>query len=165
MITIFLSCFNMKIISCKHPFFVIGCRDDDGPAEKVLGQNISEIGYHLLSPWERSPLWITKTTHNVLMLRDSKTFEGGLPSSSSRIWGCLVISITPPANNSAIIGSLPRENVGLASSFLALARKLGMVMGVAFAEMVMVFRRPGVPSEQAKTFRPGSPRIDFCVIS
>ncbi len=45
-----------------------------------------------------------------------------------------------PANNSAIIGSLPKEEVGLASSFLALARNLGMVIGVAFAEMVIAFR-------------------------
>jgi hypothetical protein len=30
--------------------------------------------------------------------------------------------------------------VGLASSFLALARNLGLVIGVAFAEMVMAFK-------------------------
>ncbi len=47
-----------------------------------------------------------------------------------------------PANNSAIIGSLPKEQVGLAASFLALARNLGMVIGVAFAEMVINFRLP-----------------------
>jgi MFS family permease len=47
-----------------------------------------------------------------------------------------------PANNSAVIGSLPREKVGLASSFLVLARNLGIVIGVAFAEMVIAFRLP-----------------------
>jgi EmrB/QacA subfamily drug resistance transporter len=47
-----------------------------------------------------------------------------------------------PANNSAILGSLPKANVGVASSFLALARNLGMVIGVAFAEMVIAFRIP-----------------------
>lgn len=47
-----------------------------------------------------------------------------------------------PANNSAIIGSLPKANVGVASSFLALSRNLGMVIGVAFAEMVVAFRSP-----------------------
>ena len=52
------------------------------------------------------------------------------------------ISLFNPANNSAIIGSLPREKVGLASSFLALSRNLGMVIGVAFAEMVIAFRLP-----------------------
>jgi MFS family permease len=52
------------------------------------------------------------------------------------------ISLFNPANNSAIIGSLPKEKVGLASSFLALARNLGMVIGVAFAEMVIAFRLP-----------------------
>jgi MFS family permease len=60
------------------------------------------------------------------------------------------ISFFNPANNSAIIGSLPREKVGLASSFLALSRNLGMVMGVAFAEMVVAFRLPVVPLENAK---------------
>lgn len=50
-----------------------------------------------------------------------------------------------PANNSAIIGSLPKANVGLASSFLALARNLGMVIGVAFAEMVIACRIPATP--------------------
>lgn len=60
------------------------------------------------------------------------------------------ISFFNPANNSAIIGSLPREKVGLASSFLALSRNLGMVIGVAFAEMVVAFRLPVVPSGQAR---------------
>ncbi len=60
------------------------------------------------------------------------------------------ISFFNPSNNSAIIGSLPRERVGLASSFLALARNLGIVMGVAFAEMVIAFRLPAFP-ENVKT--------------
>ena len=60
------------------------------------------------------------------------------------------ISLFNPANNSAIIGSLPRESVGLASSFLALARNLGLVMGVAFAEMVIAFRLPAIPLESLK---------------
>lgn len=60
------------------------------------------------------------------------------------------ISFFNPANNSAIIGSLPREKVGLASSFLALSRNLGMVIGVAFAEMIVAFRLPVVPSGQAE---------------
>jgi MFS family permease len=52
------------------------------------------------------------------------------------------IALFNPANNSAIIGSLPKEKISLASSFLALSRNLGMVIGVAFAEMVIAFRRP-----------------------
>ncbi len=60
------------------------------------------------------------------------------------------ISFFNPANNSAIIGSLPREEVGLASSFLALSRNLGMVIGVAFAEMVVAFRLPALPLEKVK---------------
>lgn len=49
----------------------------------------------------------------------------------------LGLGLFNPANNSAILGSLPREMAGLASSFLALSRNLGMVIGVAFAEMVI----------------------------
>jgi EmrB/QacA subfamily drug resistance transporter len=60
------------------------------------------------------------------------------------------ISLFNPANNSAIIGSLPREKIGLASSFLALSRNLGMVIGVAFAEMVITFGLPISPLERAK---------------
>ena len=47
-----------------------------------------------------------------------------------------------PANNSAIIGSLSKEQIGLASSFMALSRNLGLVIGVAFAEMVIAFSSP-----------------------
>jgi EmrB/QacA subfamily drug resistance transporter len=61
------------------------------------------------------------------------------------------ISLFNPANNSAIIGSLPREKVGLASSFLALSRNLGLVIGVAFAEMVITLSLPASPLEGAKT--------------
>jgi len=61
------------------------------------------------------------------------------------------ISLFNPANNSAIIGSLPREKLGLASSFLALSRNLGMVIGVAFAEMVIAFSLPISSLEEAKT--------------
>jgi EmrB/QacA subfamily drug resistance transporter len=61
------------------------------------------------------------------------------------------IGLFNPANNSAIIGSLPREKVGLASSFLALSRNLGIVIGVAFAEVIIAFRLPAAPpgKEQA----------------
>jgi len=52
------------------------------------------------------------------------------------------IGLFNPANNSAIIGSLPKEKVGLASSFLALSRNLGMMIGIVFAEMVVAFRLP-----------------------
>jgi len=55
------------------------------------------------------------------------------------------ISLFNPANNSAIIGSLPRKRIGFASSFLALSRNLGMVIGVAFSEMVIASRSPASP--------------------
>jgi MFS family permease len=47
------------------------------------------------------------------------------------------IGLFNPANNSAILGSLPKEQSGLASSFLALARNLGLAIGVGCAEMVI----------------------------
>ncbi|MDI7260636.1 MAG: MFS transporter [Thermodesulfobacteriota bacterium] len=65
------------------------------------------------------------------------------------------IGLFNPANNSAIIGSLPRESIGLASSFLALARNLGIVIGVAFAEMVIAF---GLPASQLE--KGGSPLLE-----
>lgn len=47
------------------------------------------------------------------------------------------IALFNPANNNAIISSLPRDKVGVASSFSALSRNLGLVMGVALAEMII----------------------------
>jgi EmrB/QacA subfamily drug resistance transporter len=62
------------------------------------------------------------------------------------VWRHVVIGIGialfNPANNSAIIGSLPKEKIGLASSFVALSRNLGMMIGIAFAEMVIAIRIP-----------------------
>ncbi len=60
------------------------------------------------------------------------------------------IALFNPANNSAIIGSLPREKIGLASSFLGLARNLGMVIGIAFAEMVIALRTAAIPAGSGK---------------
>ena len=61
------------------------------------------------------------------------------------------ISLFNPANNSAIIGSLPKERIGLASSFLALARNLGMVVGIAFAEMVIALKTTPLSPEAGRT--------------
>ena len=66
------------------------------------------------------------------------------------------IGLFNPANNSAIIGSLSREKIGLASSFLALARNLGLVIGVAFAEMIIAFRLPTTTSNAGR----GSPSLE-----
>jgi EmrB/QacA subfamily drug resistance transporter len=66
------------------------------------------------------------------------------------------IGLFNPANNSAIIGSLTREKVGLASSFSALSRNLGLVIGVAFAEMVIAFRLATIPLETEK----GTPSLE-----
>jgi len=66
------------------------------------------------------------------------------------------IGLFNPANNRAIIGSLPKEKVGLASSFSALSRNLGIVIGVAFTEMVIAFRLSSTPLET----RGGSPSLE-----
>jgi hypothetical protein len=66
------------------------------------------------------------------------------------------IALFNPANNSAIIGSLPRERIGFASSFLALSRNLGMGIGVAFAEMVIAFRAPMTPLDTGR----GGPSLE-----
>jgi MFS family permease len=66
------------------------------------------------------------------------------------------IGLFNPANNSAIIGSLPREKVGITSSFSALARNLGLVIGVAFAEMIIAFRVGTIPLETGK----GTPSLE-----
>jgi MFS family permease len=68
----------------------------------------------------------------------------------------LGIALFAPANNSAIIGSLPKEKIGLASSFLALSRNLGMVIGIAFAEMIVALSATVTSSGQVA----GSPSIE-----
>jgi hypothetical protein len=76
----------------------------------------------------------------------SFTFLNSHVSDYHIVWRHVVIGIGialfNPANNSAIIGSLPKEKIGLASSFLALSRNLGMMIGIAFAEMVIALRIP-----------------------
>lgn len=90
----------------------------------------------------------------------SFSFLKGSASDYQIIWRQVALGIGiglfNPANNSAIIGSLPREKIGLASSFLALARNLGMVVGIAFAEMVIAFR---LPASQLETGR-GGPSLE-----
>jgi EmrB/QacA subfamily drug resistance transporter len=75
----------------------------------------------------------------------SFTFLGTSVSDYSILWRQILLGIGigffNPANNSAIIGSLSKDRIGLASSFLALSRNLGMVIGVAFAEMIIALRK------------------------
>ncbi len=84
----------------------------------------------------------------------SFVFLKGEVSDYEILWRQVILGIGigffNPANNSAIIGSLPKVNVGVASSFLALARNLGMVIGVAFAEMVIAFRTPAISPEAGR---------------
>jgi len=77
----------------------------------------------------------------------SFTFLESSASDYSILWRQVLLGIGiglfNPANNSAIIGSLSQDRIGLASSFLALSRNLGMVIGVAFAEMIIALRKSG----------------------
>ena len=81
-------------------------------------------------------------------------FLKGEVSDYEILWRQVILGIGigffNPANNSAIIGSLPKVNVGVASSFLALARNLGMVIGVAFSEMIIAFRTPAISPEAGR---------------
>jgi EmrB/QacA subfamily drug resistance transporter len=74
-----------------------------------------------------------------LLQRDADTLE----IIGRQILMGVGIAFFSPANNSAIIGSLPSGKVGLASSFLALSRNLGMAVGVAIAEMVISLKSTG----------------------
>ncbi|MBM4348389.1 MAG: MFS transporter [Deltaproteobacteria bacterium] len=84
----------------------------------------------------------------------SFVFLKGEVSDYEILWRQVILGIGiglfSPANNSAIIGSLPKVNVGVASSFLALSRNLGIVIGVAFAEMVIGFRNPVTSPETGR---------------
>lgn len=86
----------------------------------------------------------------------SFTFLKTHASSFEIIWRQIILGIGiaffNPANNSAIIGSLPREHVGIASSLLAFSRNLGLMVGVAFAEMVIAFRLPEAFSKSSSGF-------------
>jgi EmrB/QacA subfamily drug resistance transporter len=95
-------------------------------------------------------LGLTLTALTVFSFTLLKPSAGDLDILWRQIVLGIGISLFNPANNSAIIGSLPREKVNLASSFLALSRNLGMVIGVAFAEMVITVGLPLSPLEKAK---------------
>jgi len=73
----------------------------------------------------------------------SFSFLEGKVSDHEIVWRQVVLGIGlglfTPANNTTIIGSLSRGNIGIASSFSALSRNLGMVFGVAVAEMIISF--------------------------
>jgi EmrB/QacA subfamily drug resistance transporter len=90
----------------------------------------------------------------------SFTFLKTHSSTFEIIWRQIILGIGigffNPANNSAIIGSLPREHVGIASSLLAFSRNLGLMVGVAFAEMVIAFRLPEALSKAGK----GGPSLE-----
>jgi MFS family permease len=128
--------------------------------QSVLGFSPSKVGMLIfpvaltvmvLAPWggrfsDRVGVRLPATMGLILTTSAvfSFVFLRGDVSYHSILWRQVVLGIGivffNPANNSAIIGSLPKEKIGLASSFLALSRNLGMVVGVAFAEMVITFR-------------------------
>lgn len=61
----------------------------------------------------------------------------------------LGIGLFTSPNNSAILGSAPRDRQGVASALLAAARNVGMVVGVSLAGAVLAHLRPrsGAPDE------------------
>jgi len=87
------------------------------------------------------------TTFSFTFLKENAT-------EYSILWRQIILGIGiglfNPANNSAIISSLSKDKVGVASSFSALSRNLGLVMGVALAEMIVSLNpitiEKGVPS-------------------
>ena len=46
-------------------------------------------------------------------------------------------------NSSALMGSVPRHRLGIASGMVAMARNVGMVLGVSLAAVVLAVREPG----------------------
>jgi len=128
--------------------------------QNILGLTPSKVGMLIfpvaltvmvLAPWGgkfSDRVGVTFPATIGLVLTSSAVFSfvflGGNAAYYSILWRQIVLGIGivlfNPANNSAIIGSLPKEKIGLASSFLALSRNLGMVVGVAFAEMLIAFR-------------------------
>lgn len=46
-------------------------------------------------------------------------------------------------NSSALMGSVPRHRLGIASGMVAMARNVGMVLGVSLAAVVLAVRQPG----------------------
>jgi len=46
-------------------------------------------------------------------------------------------------NSSALMGSVPRQRLGIASGVVAMARNVGMVLGVSLAALVLAVREPG----------------------
>jgi EmrB/QacA subfamily drug resistance transporter len=138
--------------------------------QNVLGFTPSKVGIlifpvsltvMLLAPWggrfsDRVGVRLPATVG--LILTSATVFSFVFLSKDagefSIIWRQVLLGIGivffNPANNSAIIGSLPKDKIGLASSFLGLSKNLGMVVGVAFAEMVIAFRSSTAALETGK---------------
>ncbi len=68
--------------------------------------------------------------------------ELGLPAIAARLAVCgLGMGFFQPPNNSAVMGSLPRDRLGSGGGMLSTARNLGMVIGIAVAGAI--FRGSG----------------------
>jgi EmrB/QacA subfamily drug resistance transporter len=74
--------------------------------------------------------------------------EHGLGSIALRLAACgLGMGLFQPPNNSAVMGSLPRDRLGSGGGMLSTARNLGMVSGIALAGAI--FRARGGPGPDA----------------
>ena len=66
----------------------------------------------------------------------------------------LGLGLFTPPNTSAIMGSVPRSRIGIASGTVATARNVGQVLGVSMAGMVLAVREPVYLAQLAGTMTP-----------
>ncbi len=65
-------------------------------------------------------------------------------------------------NSSAIMGSVPRNRLGIASGMVATARNVGMVLGVSIAGFVLSVREPAYLAEALRTMgRAAAEKVAF----
>ncbi len=64
------------------------------------------------------------------------------------------MSLFQSPNSSALMGSVPRNRLGIASGMVATARNVGMVLGVSLSALVLAVREPGYLRELSGTLTP-----------
>jgi EmrB/QacA subfamily drug resistance transporter len=80
--------------------------------------------------------------------------ELGLPAIALRLAACgLGMGLFQPPNNSAVMGSLPRDRLGSGGGMLSTARNLGMVMGIALAGAIFRARGGAGPEQFLAGYR------------
>ncbi|MHB1344828.1 MAG: DHA2 family efflux MFS transporter permease subunit [Thermoleophilia bacterium] len=64
------------------------------------------------------------------------------------------MAIFQSPNSSALMGSVPRHRLGIASGMVATARNVGMVLGVSLAALMLAVREPGYLRALSATLAP-----------